>query len=89
MDDNLRCQSCGMPLSVQTFGTNASGTFNEEYCKFCFQKGGFTDPDLTLPQMIQNSVMNLRHDPNVSEEKVQELIALIPTLKRWRNSQPS
>ena len=74
-----------MLLGIETFGTNASGTYNEEYCKFCFQKGGFTDPDITLSQMIQNSVVNLKKDPSVSEETVQELIVLIPTLKRWRN----
>ncbi|MFI5265668.1 MAG: zinc ribbon domain-containing protein [Candidatus Levyibacteriota bacterium] len=86
--DNPRCQSCGMPLSIETFGTNASGTYNEEYCKYCFQKGGFTDPDITLSQMIQNSVMNLRKDPHVSEGTVRELMTLIPTLKRWRNVAP-
>lgn len=85
MYNNSRCQSCGMPLGIETFGTNASGTYNEEYCKFCFQKGGFTDPDITLSQMIQNSVVNLKKDLNVSEEVVQELMSLVPTLKRWRN----
>lgn len=79
------CQSCGMPLGIDTFGTNASGTYNEEYCKFCFQKGGFTDPDITLSQMIQISVSYIKKDSSVLEEAVQQLIDLIPTLKRWRN----
>lgn len=74
-----------MPLSIDNYGTNASGTNNLEYCKFCFQKGGFTDTELTLPQMIQMSVTNMTKDLHMSDEEAQNLAnTVIPTLKRWR-----
>ena len=41
------CQSCGMPLSDEVFGTEANGAKNEEYCIYCYKDGGFT-PE-TLP----------------------------------------
>jgi hypothetical protein len=40
------CQSCGMPMvKPEDFGSNADGSF-------CFQKGKFTEPNLTMEQMI-------------------------------------
>ncbi|MBQ5812196.1 zinc ribbon domain-containing protein [Candidatus Saccharibacteria bacterium] len=34
------CQSCAMPLtSDDMFGTNADGSVNEDYCKWCYDKG--------------------------------------------------
>lgn len=88
MDDNIsRCQSCGMPLNIDTFGTNASGSMNFEYCKHCFQKGGFTDEDVTLPQMVQITSEHLAHEMDVSREEAYVFAAqLLPTLKRWRNT---
>ena len=47
------CQSCGMPLyNEDDFGTNADNSKNEEYCVYCCQKGQFTDPDITMEEMI-------------------------------------
>jgi len=34
-------------------GTNADGSRNEDYCRFCFQDGRFTDPDITVARMIE------------------------------------
>ena len=51
------CQSCGMPMQKdEDFGTNADGSKNEEYCKFCFVNGEFTEPDITMDQMIEKVV---------------------------------
>ena len=37
------CQSCGMPLAdVNDIGTNADGSRNEDYCKYCYENGQFT-----------------------------------------------
>jgi hypothetical protein len=37
-------------------GTNADGSSNEDYCRFCFQNRDFTSPDLTMEQMIDRLV---------------------------------
>jgi hypothetical protein len=49
------CQSCGMPMSKdpQGGGTEASGQKSGKYCSYCYAQGKFTDPDLTVDQMIE------------------------------------
>jgi hypothetical protein len=86
MDQKIRCQSCGMPLGEGFYGTNADGTQNEEYCKFCFQKGAFTEPELNLHGMIKKSVRYMTEELALSVEKAREMsLNLIPRLKRWQN----
>ncbi len=87
MDNKIRCQSCGMPLSEEfgNLGTNADGSTTSEYCIFCFADGNFTNPNQTLEEMIQSSIENMRSDLNMPEEKVTELAnSFIPTLRRWQ-----
>ncbi|OGK61708.1 hypothetical protein A3G67_02605 [Candidatus Roizmanbacteria bacterium RIFCSPLOWO2_12_FULL_40_12] len=82
-----RCQSCGMRFEVEGFhGTNTDGSENREYCRFCFEKGSFTKPDLTLREMIQASVDHMSKKLNFTEEKARELSEkVIPELKRWKS----
>ena len=35
------CQSCGMPMTTEIYGTNADGTLNEDYCMYCYKDGAF------------------------------------------------
>lgn len=37
----LICQCCGMPLEDSSISREADGTFNEEYCKWCYDNGKF------------------------------------------------
>ena len=74
-----------MPLGAPGFyGTTADGSEQADYCKFCYQHGAFTQPDLTVAQMIESSVkfmtQNLKFD-EVNARAMSE--AVIPTLKRW------
>ena len=86
MEDVRRCQSCGMPLHVGNFGTNASGSMNFEYCNFCFQKGAFTDPEMTCAQMIQTTTSRLMQEQGMEEEDARDLAAeIVPNVKRWKN----
>ena len=79
------CQSCGIPLGrKEDQGTNADGSKNREYCCFCFQKGAFTEPDLTMDQMISKVAGFLAGIENMSEEKAKIVAdSIIPPLKRW------
>ena len=36
------CQCCAMPIDETTFGTEADGSKNEEYCQYCYADGHFT-----------------------------------------------
>jgi len=87
MDDKIRCQSCGMPLSADfgNLGTNADGTKTDEYCSFCFQNGEFAAPNQTLEEMINSSIENMTEDLNMPPEKAAELAnSFIPKLRRWQ-----
>ena len=47
------CQSCAMPMEkAEDFGTNSSGSQNDEFCTHCYQQGSYTQPDATLDQMV-------------------------------------
>ena len=39
---HLICQCCGMPLDDSSISKEPDGTFNEEYCKWCYAEGKFT-----------------------------------------------
>ena len=72
MNQNF-CQCCGMPMgdTDELFGTNADGSKNEEYCRYCFENGKFTF-DGTMEEMIE-----------VEARKI--MLEWFPTLKRWKN----
>ncbi len=85
MDEKTRCQSCGMPLDIGFYGTNVDDTANLEYCKFCFEKGQFREPNLTLEDIIGRSVANMVDDLHFARDEAERLATtVIPTLKRWR-----
>ncbi|MCQ2236234.1 MAG: zinc ribbon domain-containing protein [Bacteroidales bacterium] len=84
MDAKHICQSCGMPIdSSLVLGTNADGSVNEDYCKYCYEDGEFLDK-ITMNEYIElygkyNSVTS------VSNEIMRtRCLELFPTLKRWK-----
>ena len=83
--EGLFCQSCGMPMKkTEDFGTNADKTKSNDYCQFCFQNGKFTDPNITIEQMIEK-VTGFAKQMKMSEEQAREMAkTFIPKLKRWQ-----
>lgn len=80
------CQSCGMPMKEEQYGTNENGSRNEKYCTYCYQQGKFT-AECTLEQMVEfcapfevegGRCKNL-------EEARSALMKYFPTLERWKN----
>lgn len=87
LDEKIRCQSCGMPLSDEfgNFATNADGSKFAEYCIFCFANGEFTNPHQTLAEMIRSSIENMTTDLNMPPDRATELAnSVIPKLNRWK-----
>jgi hypothetical protein len=84
--DGGRCQSCGMPLGAAGFyGTNADGSEQKEYCKFCFQNGAFVQPELTVEGMIESSTKFMSQNMGMPEDQARTISErFIPTLKRWQ-----
>jgi hypothetical protein len=88
MDTKKRCQSCGMPLGDENYGTEFDGvTTSEVYCKMCYERGTFTRPDLTLEEMIALSIHNMSEDLRMPPDQAATLArTVIPKLSRWANS---
>ena len=84
-----RCQSCTMALEKpEQFGTNADGSRAQDYCHFCFKDGGFTEPDVTMEEMIQRVSCMLAQHSDMTESEATELMNdMIPKLKRWQDKQ--
>ena len=85
------CQSCGMPISEEKIcGTDADGSTNFEYCKYCYNNGKFKPP-YTMEGMIKHclrfidEVNRFMPKPLTVEEYSAMLHTIMPTLKRWRN----
>jgi hypothetical protein len=84
MDENLNCQSCGMPLSRDEAGggTEADGSRSTEYCSHCYQNGAFTLPDLTADQMTAR-VRGKLEGMGLPPPAIEQMAGQIPTLRRW------
>ena len=84
------CQSCGMPLTSDSdCGTNADGSINHDYCRYCYQEGKFLQ-DCTMDEMIEHcaqfidEVNKQMPQPMTKEEYKQMMRGFFPMLKRWR-----
>lgn len=86
MDDKVRCQSCGMPLTDDNGGTEQDNSKSKEYCSMCYMYGTFTEPDLQLDQMIERSVNHMTSQLQMPEDRaIQMAQTVIPELKRWQS----
>jgi len=78
------CQSCAMPMpKSEDFGTKADGSESEEYCHFCFQNGKFTEPNITIEQMMEKCA-GIMKQMNTPEAQIEKTKTFIPMLKRWK-----
>ena len=84
------CQSCGMPLMCnEDCGTDANGSINFDYCKYCYADGKFLQ-DCTMDEMIEHCAQFVdevnKHmlKPMTREEYKQMMQGFFPMLKRWR-----
>ncbi len=80
-----RCQSCGMPLRFdpQGGGREEDGSISHKWCSYCFDKGRFRDPQLSLSEMQArvDSLLKKRKAPWY----VRAYMRLrLRTLDRWR-----
>jgi hypothetical protein len=66
-------------------GTEANGARSAEYCSHCYPSGRFTEPDLSLEQMVAKVEGKLRgmHFPGFLARRFTKTI---PTLRRWRST---
>lgn len=83
------CQSCGMPMPAEDlFGTNADGSFNTDYCIYCYKQGKFTNAG-TMDEQIEHCAQFVedfnksQKKPLTKEEAIANMKEEFPKLKRW------
>lgn len=81
------CQSCSMPLEGENLlGTEKDGSKNEEYCKYCYKDGEFTNPGITLDQMKAH-IMKIMGKEKLPADVLESAVSRLSQLKRWKNWQ--
>ena len=81
----LICQCFGMPLDDSTISKEPDGTFNEEYCKWCYTDGKFTYDN--IDDLIAFCVEHMSNE-NWSAEQVRGYMAdMLPKLNHWKTQE--
>lgn len=79
----LVCQCCGMPLEDDDIiGHNHDGSFNEDYCKWCYADGTYTYND--MDDLIEVCVKNMVSENFTEEQARSYMKELLPTLDYWK-----
>ncbi len=80
------CQSCSMPLrSPDDFGTDEAGYRVNDYCRHCFVRGAFTEPAITMEQMLDRCVRVMADQQIMPAGRARALMQeTLPLLKRWK-----
>ena len=78
------CQSCGMPMtSDDVCGTDADGSLNFDYCKYCYKDGEFVDK-VSMEEYIEMCSQFGAQAGMTNEQMKDHCQMLFPMLKRWR-----
>ena len=88
MNEKPFCQSCAMPLTQDLRGTEADGSSSPHYCKYCYDKGRFTQ-GMTMEEMIDFCAGPMAQaNPGMTEEQArQQMRKFFPLLLRWKEEQ--
>ncbi|MEO0246477.1 MAG: zinc ribbon domain-containing protein [candidate division WOR-3 bacterium] len=85
MPGKTLCQSCGTPITRDDeYGTNSDSTKNFDYCIKCFKEGRFTEPDITMEEMIEKVTKEMIEQEGIPAKYAAKIAReYIPGLKRW------
>ena len=81
----LYCQCCGMPLSEDSMiSTEPDGSFNEDYCKWCYTGGTFVYPTKSsLVDFLMAHMPNPEQVPDAARR--QYFDTALSQLKHWQS----
>lgn len=78
----LICQCCGMPLDDSSISRETDGTFNEDYCKWCYTDGKFIYTSLEeLVEFLVGHTSNESWPPEQARAYYEEQL---PKLDYWK-----
>ena len=76
------CQCCGMPLEDAITSHEPDGSFNEEYCKWCYDDGNFVYTSLEqLTDFLVEHMSNENWPPEQARAYFEENL---PKLNHWK-----
>lgn len=78
----LICQCCGMPLDDSSTSKETDGTFNEEYCKWCYKDGKFVYT--SLEELTEFLVGHLSNENWPSQQARAFFEEQLPQLNYWK-----
>lgn len=78
----LICQCCGMPMEDATLSREPDGSFNEDYCKWCYADGKYTYTEFAkLMDFLVTHMSSAAFPP----EKVRAYFSeQLPKLNYWK-----
>ncbi|MCI8631635.1 MAG: helix-turn-helix domain-containing protein [Firmicutes bacterium] len=80
----LICQCCGMPLDDSSISREKDGSFNEEYCKWCYDGGEFAYK--SLEQLTDFLVEHMPSSEWSPEQTRTYFETQLPKLNHWKQS---
>jgi len=80
----LICQCCGMPLNEDSMiSKEADGSFNEDYCKWCYNDGRFAyDSKDSLLDFLISHMPNPENLPD--DQRRMQYDGYLSQLKHWK-----
>lgn len=76
------CQCCGMPLEDSILSWEPDGSFNEEYCTWCYSGGKFTYT--SKEQLIDFCVAHMASEDWPAQQVRAHMETVVPKLKHWK-----
>lgn len=77
------CESCGMILSPEEYGTDCNGAKTDHYCKWCYEQGKYTY-ETSMEAMIEDCAPRLAENTGMTNDEAVSLMgAVLPHLERW------
>ena len=80
----LICQCCGMPLDDSLISKETDGTFNEEYCKWCYADGKFVYT--SLDELTDFLVEHMSNESFPPEQARAYFESSLPKLNHWKEN---
>ena len=78
----LICQCCGMPLEASILSREPDGSFNEEYCTWCYSGGKFTYT--SKEQLIDFCVAHMASEDWPAQQVRAHMETVVPELRHWK-----
>lgn len=79
----LICQCCGMPLEDEsTISRETDGSFNEDYCKWCYTDGKFVYH--TIDELLDFLADHMSRGGFTPEQIRAYFSEQLPKLKHWK-----